>query len=83
LFVDTEAEVVDIVQAIDVVTSIVGRVAKERNQFASAMIDTDLDAAEATVLETEKQLTAARTLLNFAYDLLGQEPSPPANEYEV
>lgn len=83
MFIETEAEPLDIVRAIDIVSEIVGRVAKERNQFASAMIDTDLDAAEASVLETENQLAAARTLLNFAYDILGKEPAPPADEYEV
>jgi hypothetical protein len=71
LHIDTDANPIDIVKAIDTVTNVISRLAQERNQFASSIMQIDLDAAEESIAGTEKQLAAARTLLNLALDIAG------------
>ena len=84
MFINTDADAIDIVKAIDTVTDTISRLAQERNQFATSMMNVDLDAAEESITDTEKQLAAARMLLNFALDMVGTDESDiPSDEYEV
>ena len=82
MFIDTDANPIDIVKAIDTVTDTISRLAQERNQFATSIMNVDLDAAEESIAGTEKQLAAARTLLNFALDMVGIDDDD-MDEYEI
>jgi len=79
MFVETEFTKSDILEAINVATSLIHDVVKQNNQFAASIVEIDPEAAEQTLIKTGEQIEAAQTLLEFALALGEEEIS----EYEV
>lgn len=80
MIIETDLDTLDVVKAIDTLTAMVNDTARKNNQFASSILDIDLDEAERAIDETGKQLDAAKLLLKFAYDMLGETDELDSSE---
>lgn len=66
----TELNLMEIVEAINVVSDATTKTAIEANKFAAAMLDTDLDEAESILLQNSRLIDATKVLLRLSDDIL-------------
>jgi len=66
----TELNLMEIVEAINIVSDATTKTAIETNKFASAMLDTDLDEAESILLQNSRLIEATKVLLQLSDDIL-------------
>ena len=66
----TELNLMEIVEAINVVSEATTQKAIETNAFAALMLDTDLDEAESVLLENSRLIEATKVLLRLSDDIL-------------
>ena len=66
----TELNLMESVEAINVVSDATTKTAIETNKFAAAMLDTDLDEAESILLQNSRLIDATKVLLRLSDDIL-------------
>ena len=71
--IDTDYDIAEIIEAIDVVTGVVIDKISERNQFAESMIHVDPDAAQNDLDINYEDIRAVGTLLDFASHMIAEE----------
>ena len=68
--VETDLSPLEVVNAINIATDLMTSTVDENNKFAAVMLETDVDEAERLILDNQKKIDAAKTLLQLSLDIL-------------